>query len=290
MSADELKPDCPICGDAPGHHWLWRDERLRIIDARDADHPAFLRVIWNAHVREMTDLSDPDRQHLMEVVWQVERAVREIAQPDKVNLGSLGNMVPHLHWHVIARWPDDAHFPGSVWSARQRESAARPRIPAALWRATLLARLGLPAVAVPPELIAAYEATAYAADLPGGPATLRIGTPEPLLDHWLAEHGQSRWAVISAANPWSSRCDKESNRVAHGALRALLVQRGLPVCEAMNWPDDGVAGWTEPALLCAGLSPEEAMRIGAAFGQNAVLCGEAGESTQIMWCVRQRDR
>ena len=32
MSTDELKSDCPICGDAPGHHWLWRDERLRIIE------------------------------------------------------------------------------------------------------------------------------------------------------------------------------------------------------------------------------------------------------------------
>lgn len=84
---------CPICDDAPGHHWLWRDDRLRVIDARDADHPAFLRVIWNGHVREMTDLADADRDHLMQVVWQVERCVREIAQPEKINLGSLGNIV-----------------------------------------------------------------------------------------------------------------------------------------------------------------------------------------------------
>ena len=124
MSTDELKSDCPICGDAPGHHWLWRDERLRIIDARDADHPAFLRVIWNAHAREMTDLAEADRQHLMEVVWQVERAVREIAQPDKINLGSLGNMVPHLHWHVIPRFADDKHFPNPLWGAAMRDGVA----------------------------------------------------------------------------------------------------------------------------------------------------------------------
>ena len=71
-----MSDTCPICDDAPGHHWLWRDDRLRVIDARDPDHPAFLRVIWNGHVREMTDLADADRDHLKNVVWQVERCVR----------------------------------------------------------------------------------------------------------------------------------------------------------------------------------------------------------------------
>ena len=284
--SDRLDPNCPICSDTPGPHWLWRDDRLRVIDARDADHPAFLRVIWHGHEREMTDLSEADRLHLMDVVWQVERCVREIAQPDKINLGSLGNMVPHLHWHVIARWQDDAHFPGSVWSARQRDGAPRPRVPAALWRATLLARLGLPTVGVSPALAEAYAASAYAADVPGGPATLRIGAAEPLLDQWLAEHGQTQWALISAANPWSSRCEPDANRAAHAALRALLVQRGLPVCEAVNWPEDRASGWTEPALLCAGLSPEEAVRIGAAFGQNAVLAGGGTRAAELLWCVR----
>ena len=112
---------CLICDDAPGHHWLWRDDRLRVIDARDADHPAFLRVIWNGHVREITDLADADRDHLMNVVWQVERCVREIAQPEKINLASFGNMVPHLHWHVIPRYTDDRHFPSPVWGQPQRE-------------------------------------------------------------------------------------------------------------------------------------------------------------------------
>lgn len=280
-------PECPICNDAPAHHWLWRDDRVRVIDARDADHPAFLRVIWHGHEREMTDLADADRQHLMDVVWHVERCVRDIAQPDKINVASLGNVVPHLHWHVIARWQDDAHFPGSVWSTRLRDGAPRPRVPAALWRATLLSRLGLPAVRVPPELADAYEATNYAIDLPDGPATLRVGAQEALLERWLTAHSQTRWALISAANPWSSRCDTDANRAAHGALRALLVQRGLPLCEAVNWPEERASGWTEPALLCGGLSPEEAVRIGAAFGQNAVLCGEAGGEARLLWCVRQ---
>ena len=55
----------------------------------------------------------------------VQRVLRDRLSPDKVNLAALGNMVAHLHWHVIARWRWDSHFPGSVWAVVQR-----PRDPA----------------------------------------------------------------------------------------------------------------------------------------------------------------
>jgi diadenosine tetraphosphate (Ap4A) HIT family hydrolase len=56
----------------------------------------------------------------------VEQALREQLQPTKVNVASLGNMVPHVHWHVIARFDWDSHFPSPVWAAAQRESPAGP--------------------------------------------------------------------------------------------------------------------------------------------------------------------
>ncbi len=59
---------------------------------------------------------------LMDVLWQVERVVRDVMQPDKINLASFGNMVPHLHWHVIPRYTDDVHFPQPVWGQVQRAS------------------------------------------------------------------------------------------------------------------------------------------------------------------------
>jgi diadenosine tetraphosphate (Ap4A) HIT family hydrolase len=46
----------------------------------------------------------------------------EVMYPDKVNLAALGNMVPHLHWHIIPRFKEDVFFPGSVWSEKQRGS------------------------------------------------------------------------------------------------------------------------------------------------------------------------
>lgn len=81
----------------------------------DHDYPGFCRVIWREHAKEMTDLPPVDQRHLMHIVFAVEQALRELLKPDKINLASLGNMTPHLHWHVIPRFHDDRHFPNPVW-------------------------------------------------------------------------------------------------------------------------------------------------------------------------------
>jgi len=70
----------------------------------------------------MTDLDAASRSVLMSVVFAVEAAVRQCFAPDKINLASFGNVVPHLHWHVIPRWTDDRHFPEPVWGRVQRTS------------------------------------------------------------------------------------------------------------------------------------------------------------------------
>ena len=115
---------CPLC--SPEHeHLLWQDALCRVILVDDADYPGFCRVILNRHVKEMTDLDDIERLRLMEVVFGVEEAVRKVVQPDKINLASLGNVVPHLHWHIIPRFTEDRHFPNSIWGEAQRTPASR---------------------------------------------------------------------------------------------------------------------------------------------------------------------
>ena len=113
---------CPLCV-SPSGEVMWDDGFARVVLAGDADHPGFCRVILNAHAKEMTDLPEAQRARLMNVVYAVEGLLRELLQPDKINLASFGNVVPHLHWHVIPRFADDPHFPNSVWSARVRTSA-----------------------------------------------------------------------------------------------------------------------------------------------------------------------
>lgn len=113
---------CELC-EQEGGIPVFRDDTLRVIRAVDADHPAFYRVIWNAHVAEWTDLPPADRSRIMQAVAKVETVLREHLKPTKVNLASLGNVVPHLHWHVIARFDWDARWPAPVWAPRQREVA-----------------------------------------------------------------------------------------------------------------------------------------------------------------------
>jgi diadenosine tetraphosphate (Ap4A) HIT family hydrolase len=94
-----------------------------VIRVADTDYPGFCRVVWNAHAAEMTDLTPDDRRYLMDVVLAVEQAVRDALSPDKINLASLGNVVPHLHWHVIPRFRDDRHFPNSIWGEPRRSAS-----------------------------------------------------------------------------------------------------------------------------------------------------------------------
>lgn len=87
-----------------------------MIRVTDSHWPGFTRVIWNRHVAEMTDLTAHERTQIMSVVFTVEAIQRAVLQPHKINLAQLGNMVPHIHWHIIPRWESDPCFPGSPWT------------------------------------------------------------------------------------------------------------------------------------------------------------------------------
>ncbi len=122
------KADCELCSH-PGGGVLWQSADCRVVRVADPHYPGFCRVVWNAHVREMSDLPPARRQFLMAVVFAVESVLRDLFAPDKINLASFGNMVPHLHWHVIPRWVGDRHFPEPVWGqVHNTEPAVRPAV------------------------------------------------------------------------------------------------------------------------------------------------------------------
>jgi diadenosine tetraphosphate (Ap4A) HIT family hydrolase len=119
---------CQLCQSAGGEV-LWEDDRCRVVRVEGAEgvsFPGYCRVVWRGHVAEMSDLAAAARDHLMRVVLAVETALRALVAPDKINLAALGNIVPHLHWHVIPRWRDDSHFPAAIWSSPQRPVPPRP--------------------------------------------------------------------------------------------------------------------------------------------------------------------
>ena len=136
---------CVFC-ETTGGEELYRTDLFRVILPEEPDYPGFVRLVLNDHRSEMTELSSTDRQAVMEAIWKVEACLRDIMVPEKVNVASLGNMTPHIHWHVVPRYRDDPHFPGSVWSERLREvepqSQLERRQRTSALRAAIAERLG----------------------------------------------------------------------------------------------------------------------------------------------------
>lgn len=120
-----MMTECALCGPTQDD-LLWQDDFCRVVLLHDKDYPAYCRVELLAHIKEMTDLPPPDRARTMKIVFAVETALREVIRPDKINLASLGNKTPHMHWHVLPRFESDRHFPNSHWGAPVRDSEAQP--------------------------------------------------------------------------------------------------------------------------------------------------------------------
>ena len=133
----KIMMSCELCKPT-NETLLWRGELCRVVLVEDVDYPGFCRVIWNRHVKEMTDLNDEEQHALMKVVFAVESAIRDVMQADKINLASLGNMTPHLHWHIIPRYALDKHFPNPIWGTPQRADIPKPPLD---WRVRLAKRI-----------------------------------------------------------------------------------------------------------------------------------------------------
>ncbi|SFC37417.1 Diadenosine tetraphosphate (Ap4A) hydrolase [Marinospirillum celere] len=87
--------------------------QLRLIN--DSRYPWLLLVPAHPDLVEITDLEPEDYQQLWEEVRLVSKGLQSWCQPDKLNVATLGNLVPQLHLHVIARFKTDATWPGPVW-------------------------------------------------------------------------------------------------------------------------------------------------------------------------------
>src|SRR2546430_11910882 len=89
----------------------------RVLVIKDANYPWLLLVPRRVGAVEIIDLDEVEQAQLMTEVSRVARALKEIAKCDKLNIAALGNVVPQLHVHVIARRKNDAAWPRPVWGA-----------------------------------------------------------------------------------------------------------------------------------------------------------------------------
>ena len=89
----------------------------QVLVIQDANYPWLLLVPRRPDVVEVLDLDEVEQAQLMTETTRVARALREITKCDKLNIAALGNVVPQLHVHVIARRKTDAAWPRPVWGA-----------------------------------------------------------------------------------------------------------------------------------------------------------------------------
>jgi len=111
--------NCALCS-SQKYPIIWANNLLRIVLINDQNYRGYCRVDLINHVKEMVDLDEETRNEFMGVIFQMEKYIKEYLQPDKINLASLGNKTPHLHWHIIPRYFSDNHFPDSIWSKKKR--------------------------------------------------------------------------------------------------------------------------------------------------------------------------
>jgi diadenosine tetraphosphate (Ap4A) HIT family hydrolase len=96
-------------------HEIARLALSRLLLMNDSRWPWLILVPQRPDLREIHDLVADARVLLIEEIARAGRALQMMAKPDKINVGMLGNLVPQLHIHVVARFATDPAWPGPVW-------------------------------------------------------------------------------------------------------------------------------------------------------------------------------
>jgi|SRR6185369_6311980 len=100
----------------------------RVLLMRDRRFPWLILVPERDGVREIVELAPDDRGTLIEEIALASEALMRLVQPDKLNVGALGNVVPQLHVHVVARFAADPAWPGPVWGSGAAVPYARQEL------------------------------------------------------------------------------------------------------------------------------------------------------------------
>lgn len=115
--------DCPMC-----RKWV-DDADLQVVELehcyvllnRDQFFPGYSFVFTKEHVTELFHLDLTTRQAVVEEVNRVAEVLNKTFEPTKMNYELLGNMVPHMHWHLVPRFDTDPLWPKPIWAEPHEE-------------------------------------------------------------------------------------------------------------------------------------------------------------------------
>ncbi len=81
----------------------------------------WLKIFVQQEAKELTDCNPETQQEIFRVLIVLEKAMLDYFQPEKINIASFANYLPKVHWHIMARFKDDSHFPEPMWGEKQRD-------------------------------------------------------------------------------------------------------------------------------------------------------------------------
>lgn len=113
----QLRQDCLEIGQLP---------LCTLLLMNDSQYPWCILVPRRTGLREIYQLNTADRQQLVDESCQLAQAMDEIYRPDKLNIAAIGNLVPQLHLHHVARFQTDAVWPAPIWGKLPAQPYAEP--------------------------------------------------------------------------------------------------------------------------------------------------------------------
>jgi len=100
---------------------IWESETLRI-EVEESEIP-WLKLFTKSPYREMSDVPDEIKRELYTLLDLIEKKMISYYHPTTINIASFGNYMPHLHWHIMARFENDSYFPEPMWGVKQRSAS-----------------------------------------------------------------------------------------------------------------------------------------------------------------------
>lgn len=93
---------------------------LIYIELHDSEIP-WLKIFTHAPHKEFSECSRAEKEAIWNILDIIEKEMLSYFKPSKINIASFGNMLPRVHWHIMARFENDSYFPEPMWGAKQRE-------------------------------------------------------------------------------------------------------------------------------------------------------------------------
>ena len=97
-------------------------DNLIYIEIHESEIP-WLKIFSKREIKEFSHCTSEEKQAIWTALDVIEREMLDLFKPEKINIAQFGNYLPHLHWHIMARFKEDSYFPEPMWGAEQRSGS-----------------------------------------------------------------------------------------------------------------------------------------------------------------------